>query len=236
MGLINVKKYLVILIGILLAAGCHPGSLGGKQISQKSRNYYKGWFGYYYSPGNNTFELGFHPLEVDAETFEVLNSVYAKDTNKVFYTYQILTANPTTFVTLSNEFAKDDKQVFYKGKLLEGADAETFHLNETGVPLDKNHIFVFMEGLSTYRPSPLNLDKNTVKKLYPNQTETSAQRALLQDKNGVYSGGVKLPLDSGSLRKHGSDGYWLDKNGIYSEQWDPNTQQIILYDVTNLKR
>ncbi len=230
------KKYFTLFIGLLLIAGCHPQSIGGKQISEKSRNYYKGWFGYYYSPGNNTFESGFHPLDVDEQSFEVLNSIYAKDKSKVFYTYEILAANPTTFITLSNEFAKDNKQVFYKGKLLEGADAETFHLNETGVPLDKNHVFVFIEKFFTYVPSSLNLDKNTVRKLYPNQIETSAQRDLLQDKNGVYSGNMKLPVDSSSFRKHTREGYWLDKNGIYSESWDPNTRHTILYDVTNLKR
>lgn len=230
------RKYFALLVGLLFIAGCHPKSIGGKQISQKSKNYYKGWFGYYYSPGNNTFELGFHPLEVDAETFEVLGNMYAKDDKQVFYAYHPMAANPDNFVVLSEDFAKDDKQVFYKGNILDRADAGSFYLNETGVPMDNKHVFVFIERISTYQPSPINLDKNTVKKLYPNQTETSAQRSLLQDKNGVYSGGEKLPIDSSSFHKHGSEGYWLDKNGIYSERWDPNTQRIILYDITNLQR
>lgn len=230
------KKFLVILIGVLLLGACHPQAIGGKQISQKSENYYKGWFGYYYSPGNNTFELGFHPLEVDEKTFKVLDRYYAKDREQVFYEYKPIKANPATFVILSDEFSKDNEHVFYKGKILDKAEAKSFHLNETGVALDKNHVFVFIEKIFTYQPSSINFDKDTVRKLYPNQTETSAQRTLLRDKNGVYSENVKLPVDPVSFRKHSSDGYWVDKNGIYSESWDPNTRQVILYDVSNLKR
>ena len=54
--------------------------------------------------------------------------------------------------------------MFYNGKPLERADAVSFHLSQTGVPLDKNTVFVFSEGQSVYVPSPIYLDKDTVKK------------------------------------------------------------------------
>lgn len=229
------KKSLIILIGILLLCACEPGAIGGKQVSSKSKNYYKGWLGYYYSPGNNTFEVDYKPLEVDKKSFEVLAAFYAKDNKRVFYRGTRLPANPATFTVLSEEFAKDDQNVFYMGKVVESADAKSFYLNKTGVPMDKYHVFV-CDGDFTYRPSTIPMDRETVEKIYPNQMKDSSERALLKDKNGVYAGDVKMPVDAKTFRRYEwygglpGDRYWHDKNGYYLEGWDSTTERLIFKD------
>ena len=224
------RKYVAILVGILFLCACHPKSIGGKQISQKSKNYYKGWFGYYYSPGNNTFELGFHPLEVDASSFEVLGKEHAKDKNFVFYQYSPLKANPATFVSLSDEFGKDAQHVFYEEHLLEGADAPSFGVNSTGIPYDKEHVFVYDENIKNYRPSKLKIDPQTAERLFRGEYESD----FLRDKKGIYSLDYVLPVDRDTFHYYGNaievgektflGSWWIDKDHLYLVEWDPDTK------------
>lgn len=218
---------------ILLLCASHPEFRGGRPVSTKSKNYCKGKSGYYYSPGNHPIIFGFFPLEVDGNSFEVLARYYAKDKNHVFYGRYTIDANPTTFKVLSERFAKDDKYVFFEGAVIEKADASSFYLNETGVPLDKKHVFVY-EPEQGYIPSTLNLDRASIEKLHPKDDPTGsyAQWALVKDKNGVYWGDTKLPVDVNSFHRDDSTRYnagcWRDKKGRYCEVLDASKGQIIL--------
>ena len=230
------KKYFTLFIGLLLIAGCHPQSIGGKQISEKSRNYYKGWFGYYYSPGNNTFELGFHPLDVDEQSFEVLGKYHAKDKNHVFYEYKTIEADPASFISLCDYVGKDKNQVFDEDKKIEKADPASFAITNTKVLYDKNHVFIKdydEEHGNYYRPSKIKMDIASVEELYPQ--DGCAVGYLLRDKNGVYAKDIKQDVtDPATFRRSdirpslGPSLLWEDKDDFYSLEWDPKKKMDVL--------
>ncbi len=233
------KKFLVILIGVLFLFACKQG----KPVPDETSLYRKRADGYYYDLGiiygakkidvdidENSFEVlkgGYakdkdHVFfkarrigEADPATFEGLERNYGKDKDHVFYqSYRIEEADPETFKALTAFYGRDDGRVFCDYRLVVGADPDSFYVDEKGVLKDRNHIFIIDEAHDKYYPSTLNLDRDTVE--YVEGEFGGRYVPFLKDKNGVYWRDEKLPVDVQSFKGDKWDPLcWWDKNEKY---------------------
>lgn len=56
--------------------------------------------------------------DVDINTFQVLNNIYAKDNNSVFFYSRSIKADPASFEVIDKLFAKDINGIWYNGRLV----------------------------------------------------------------------------------------------------------------------
>lgn len=118
---------------------------------------------------NRVYYCGKEIAVEDASSFEMLDDLYGKDRVHVYH-FSSLTnvfpsllkeADPQTFELVrgvAKEYAKDRKHVYYFGKLIEGADPESFVPCNINFARDKNHIY--------YGEKPLqNLDVNNFEQI-----------------------------------------------------------------------
>lgn len=83
---------------------------------------------------NNIYNFSEHFLGIvyqipigDYDTFEAIDSYYARDKYQVYYKDSIIrNADPQTFKLLEARFSRDKEHVFDEHKLVEGADPKTF--------------------------------------------------------------------------------------------------------------
>ena len=89
----------------------------------------------------------------DANTFQVLNTFYAKDKNHAYFRgWKIQGADPRSFVALSDWYAKDTANVYYENRIIIGADPATFSLVGTW-GRDKNDVYRGWDPISACDPS-----------------------------------------------------------------------------------
>lgn len=91
---------------------------------------------------------------VDIETFkELQNSPFSLDKNNVYYVqntsdghkrFIVENANPETFSALEYRWGKDDSHIFWESEIVEGADLESFQINDTSSnsAMDTNSAYV----------------------------------------------------------------------------------------------
>ena len=85
----------------------------------------------------------------DPETIENIGSTfsYFKDKNKAYWinnngcTVEIISPNLDTYELVGDFYSRDKDSVFYCGKLLEGADSETFEYFDNGYAKDKHTVY-----------------------------------------------------------------------------------------------
>jgi len=103
----------------------------------------------YFKDKNNVY-LGFSGKgtmvekikNADPETFEVLDSCYAKDKNNVYCTSQIvMNADPNSFELLDYDYAKDANSVFQGLAVYKEVDPETFQIMNYYYVKDKDNVF-----------------------------------------------------------------------------------------------
>jgi hypothetical protein len=85
--------------------------------------------------------------KVDLKTFERLSGITAKDKNYVYVRESVLEyANPQSFQVLTYGYGKDAERVFFlfyhPTLVVAEADPETFFVTESGMGVDKNHVFI----------------------------------------------------------------------------------------------
>ena len=85
-----------------------------------------------------------HPI-ADSDSFQVIQSVYAKDAKQVYFGSSVLIgADAATFQGLggeSAEFTKDARRVYWHGEVVEGCDAATFELLDYRYAKDHKHAY-----------------------------------------------------------------------------------------------
>ena len=96
---------------------------------------------YYYNDSEDSL------VEIPYESFEevdVLSSIYVRVGDKIFSEgTEIPMAHIASFELISKYYAKDKNYVYFFGKLIDGADAITFHYNkEADTYQDKNYNYV----------------------------------------------------------------------------------------------
>ena len=66
--------------------------------------------------------------DVDPATFQVLNEIYAKDKNNVYFHSRKIDADTQTFALIDHLFAKDCHGIWFNGRLSDVADAAGFEV------------------------------------------------------------------------------------------------------------
>ncbi|WP_263145415.1 DKNYY domain-containing protein [Pseudomonas sp. RIT-PI-AD] len=111
---------------LVLAAGL--GGCSGTLLDETvSANYYRTPFGdIAYIPGGNAFERGRTLIEgADAASFRPLSQRYARDRQRVYYTWRPIEADPASFTVLAEDFARDDRHLFRYGYRIDHLDPAT---------------------------------------------------------------------------------------------------------------
>lgn len=101
---------------------------------------------------------------IDADTFEIFNTDYAKDKNNVYLIYEyeeevsfnpIAAADATTFAIIKNPYtaySKDAKRVYKGLEIVENADPNTFQIRTDQHAEDKNSVFLLDQKLKSVKP------------------------------------------------------------------------------------
>lgn len=182
-----------ILSGIPLAKG--------NKVDPRFDTYYKNYKGIYYLSTTNPFimmEVGVH-------------WAYLEDVDE------------DSFVVFSNSWAKDATHVWLRGKVLDYIDVETFHVNETGVPVDKDNVYVY--GNYSYIPSRSGIDPATAE--YFVDSLGLLETHWMRDKDYVYYNEERVDVDRKSFAKLKTD-WFVDKNFIYVMGNDSNNVRTLL--------
>ncbi len=105
---------------------------------------------YWAKDKNYVYYLGYHENDsnivrsaiADYDSFEVIDSHYARDKVQVYYCDSIIyEADPASFEILADGYTKDKDHVFYRGKAIEGMNPATFKVLESPYSKDDSHIF-----------------------------------------------------------------------------------------------
>ena len=153
-----------------------------------------------------------------SESFQVIQSVYAKDNKNVYFGSSVLKgADATTFQGLggeSGEFTKDARRVYFHGEVLEGCDAGTFQLLGYRYAKDQRNAFFLYESAS----APLVLpgsDARTFQVIGP----SSGGFGYAKDARQVYyAANVVVGADPATFVVDSVDPEnALDKNGKYRQ-------------------
>ncbi len=159
---------------------------------------------------NNVISYYDRPLlNVDIDSFSVLNCNYAIDKNRAFCgDSAILGVDVASFSALTHAVAKDKNHVYYFGRVLKHADAASVQLFDYPESLffkDKNHVF---EGENIL----IEADVDTFKEV---------GEIFGIDKNHVYRFSKQLKYVDVNTFEIINENYFKDKNAIYSNIFEP---------------
>lgn len=145
----------------------------------------------------------------DLESFKIINDLYAKDKDYIFYKgKKIYGADVTSFELFKDgygnlRFGKDNFSVYYEGKKIEDADPKTIQSvgqNNNLYLKDKKAVYIY--GYKIIDADP--------------QSFEVLDCAFSRDKNAVYKYQEKISFDPSSFQVSNSDCNKVkDKNGEY---------------------
>ena len=133
---------------------------------------------------NNTIYAGSQKiLKIDAKTFQVIDTRFARDKDRIYYYYpgyggpKTLSHDAENFLRLNRLYSKDSFNVYWGENIILGADPETFVAISEYLAKDKNTLYV-----SRYSN---NLDADTI---------TSLGDGFYTDGTDVYHSQVKTAI------------------------------------------
>nr|WP_255412490.1 DKNYY domain-containing protein [Dysgonomonas sp. Marseille-P4361] len=102
----------------------------------------------YYTKGDTVFYSHYRMNNVDAKSFNIINSNYGTDGQKVYFkNKQIEGVDIASFRALNDFYSCDTHHVFYKEDIVEGANVTTFKIMDTDYASDKSNIYFWGEKL-----------------------------------------------------------------------------------------
>ncbi|MCK4635671.1 MAG: DKNYY domain-containing protein, partial [Candidatus Moranbacteria bacterium] len=113
-------------------------------------------------------------IKVDQDKKIDLGGGYSKDDKYIFYHSHFLNADFTSFEVIDSQYhhyAKDKDHVYYTGKIIDGADQDSFEVLNYNYSRDKKHIYFYGQ----------ILDKN-----FHSSTFKVFNYSYIEDKNGIY--------------------------------------------------
>lgn len=190
-------------------------------ISGSARRYLKDKNGIYNIDGNSD-NLVLEKLPYDPQTYEVINQLYSKDKNNIYYSNRkIIGADLPTFQIGSDGFSKDKNNIYLEGKKISGVDRDTIKIIELPYIKDKNNIYYGNKKIE-------GADKNTFELIY--DFGSVVNRYYSKDKNNVYYENKKLKgIDVKTFKKISRlvDNFLIeDKNGFYIVEKDGSIAPI----------
>lgn len=186
----------------------------GNKVDSDYCTYYKNIRGIYYISVEHSLELINHG-----------SWGYLKDVDE------------STFTVLDNQWAKDATHVWFGDKLIENVDAKTFHINASGVAVDKDNVYIRdYSGSGSYSsyisPSHSGIDVETAE--YFVYRLGSSQDEWMRDKDYVYHYDKRTDVDRNSFRIIGED-WFIDKNYVYLTVYNNKTQAWNLCRIDSLQ-
>lgn len=180
----------------------------GSKVDDRYTTYYQNFLGIYYITVDNSLDLFFHGSwgyldDVDESTFEVLAKCWAKDANHVWCLDEVV----------------------------EDADIESFIINESGLPVDRHHVFV-SDRNGDYVPSTAGIDPETAE--YFVYRLEMLQDEWIRDKDFVYHHDKKIDVDRNSFQIYGED-WFIDKNFLYKTRYNSATRQWDLHCLDSIQ-
>ena len=190
-------------------------------ISGSARRYLKDKNGIYNIDGNSD-NLVLEKLPYDPQTYEVINQLYSKDKNNIYYSNRkIIGADLPTFQIGSDGFSKDKNNIYLEGKKILGVDRDTIKIIELPYIKDKNNVYYGNKKIE-------GADKNTFELIY--DFGSVVNRYYSKDKNNVYYENKKLKgIDVKTFKKISRlvDNFLIeDKNGFYIVEKDGSIAPI----------
>ncbi len=200
------------MMGVLFLFACKQG----KPIPDETSLYRKRADGIYFDLG---FVYGATRLDVDIDenSFELLEGWYAKDKNYVLYkSRQVKGADSATFEVLGDYYAKDKAHVFFQEALIAGANLATFKVLTRFTGRDDKHVFYMDRMVVGADPDSFYIKEKEI---------PSNEDGMLMDKKNVFVFDERknkyypstLNLDRNTVEYVA--GAWLpflkDKNGVY---------------------
>lgn len=190
-------------------------------ISGSARRYLKDKNGIYNIDGDSD-NLVLEKLPYDPQTYEVINQLYSKDKNNIYYSNRkIIGADLPTFQIGSDGFSKDKNNIYLEGKKILGVDRDTIKIIELPYIKDKNNVYYGNKKIE-------GADKNTFELIY--DFGSVVNRYYSKDKNNVYYENKKLKgIDVKTFKKISRlvDNFLIeDKNGFYIVEKDGSIAPI----------
>lgn len=142
---LTMAALMYFLLGLTLCSRTYGPSI---KISEKSDNYYMDPYGIYFCKNHDMIDDGgcnwhynvFRLKDANLFSFEVINDIYSKDKQNVYYKDDIITdADASTFEVIDDIYSKDKQNVYYKNCIITDADASTFEVIDDIYSKDKNH-------------------------------------------------------------------------------------------------
>ena len=207
--------------------GLDPVTFEIINISGSARRYLKDKNGIYsiiYSMDGDSDKLVLEKLPYDPQTYEVINQLYSKDKNNIYYSdRKIIGVDLPTFQRIDeNIYSKDKNNIYFRGKKISGADKDTFEkIDKYNYSKDKNNIY--------YNDKKIEgVDKNTFELTY--DFGSVVNEYYSKDKNNVYYENKKLKgIDVKTFKKISRlvDNFLIeDKNGFYIVEEDGSVAPI----------
>ena len=190
-------------------------------ISGSARRYLKDKNGIYNIDGDSD-NLVLEKLPYDPQTYEVINQLYSKDKNNIYYSNRkIIGADLPTFQIGSDGFSKDKNNIYFGGKKILGVDRDTIKIIELPYIKDKNNVYYGNKKIE-------GADKNTFELIYDFGSVVNGYYS--KDKNNVYYENKKLKgIDVKTFKKISRlvDNFLIeDKNGFYIVEKDGSIAPI----------
>ena len=193
-------------------------------VSGSVRRYLKDKNGIYsiiYSMDGDSDKLVLENLPYDPQTYEVINQLYSKDKNNIYYSdRKIIGVDLPTFQRIDEYiYSKDKNNIYFRGKKISGADKDTFEkIDKYNYSKDKNNIYY----------NDKKMDKNTFELTY--DFGSVVNWYFSKDKNNVYYENKKLKgIDVKTFKKISRlvDNFLIeDKNGFYIVEKDGRVAPI----------
>ncbi len=207
--------------------GLDPVTFEIINISGSARRYLKDKNGIYsiiYSMDGDSDKLVLENLPYDPQTYEVINQLYSKDKNNIYYSdRKIIGVDLPTFQRIDEHiYSKDKNNIYFRGKKISGADKDTFEkIDKYNYSKDKNNIY--------YNDKKIEgVDKNTFELTY--DFGSVVNEYYSKDKNNVYYENKKLKgIDVKTFKKISRlvDNFLIeDKNGFYIVEKDGSIAPI----------
>ena len=190
-------------------------------ISGSARRYLKDKNGIYNIDGDSD-NLVLEKLPYDPQTYEVINQLYSKDKNNIYYSNRkIIGADLPTFQIGNDGFSKDKNNIYFGGKKILGVDRDTIKIIELPYIKDKNNVYYGNKKIE-------GADKNTFELTYDFGSVVNGYYS--KDKDNVYYENKKLKgIDVKTFKKISRlvDNFLIeDKNGFYIVEKDGSIAPI----------
>ena len=174
--------------------GLDPVTFEIINISGSARRYLKDKNGIYsiiYSMDGDSDKLVLENLPYDPQTYEVINQLYSKDKNNIYYNdKKIEGVDKNTFEltydfgsVVNGYYSKDKNNVYYENKKLKGIDVKTFkkisRLVDNFLIEDKNGFYIVEEDGSI---APIDSKEVDIENL----SQLAIKTNLYHDKDSMY--------------------------------------------------